>query len=98
MIGLRFRVTGRVQGVGYRAWTCRTATQLGLVGWVRNLEDGSVEGLCCGPQTAVDALVGSLRKGPTHAQVAQLRTAPAPAEAFASFVTLPTATAASAGV
>jgi acylphosphatase len=45
---LRLRITGRVQGVGYRLWATRTAARLGLRGWVRNRSDGSVEVLATG--------------------------------------------------
>ncbi len=48
----RFVVTGRVQGVGFRVATRRKAQALGLIGWVRNCADGSVEGLVAGPPGA----------------------------------------------
>lgn len=63
------RVTGRVQGVSFRAWTRDTAIGLGLAGWVRNEADGSVSALLSGGQEAVDAMVGQLWQGPPHAQV-----------------------------
>lgn len=44
----RLTVRGRVQGVGFRAWTVREAKALGLDGWVRNRRDGTVEVLACG--------------------------------------------------
>lgn len=64
-----FTVTGRVQGVGYRAFVARNAQALGLVGWVRNTEDGAVEGVAEGPESALDALVAQLRAGPRAASV-----------------------------
>ena len=45
---VRLRITGEVQGVGYRLWARRTATGLGLRGWVRNRFDGTVEALVTG--------------------------------------------------
>ena len=42
--GINFRVTGRVQGVGFRAYVQRSGQQLGLTGWVKNNADGSVSG------------------------------------------------------
>ncbi|HEU6437076.1 MAG TPA: acylphosphatase [Nitratidesulfovibrio sp.] len=65
----RFRVTGRVQGVGFRSWTVRTARSLGLAGWVRNLSDGSVELEAHGPDGNMDALREALWKGPLFAKV-----------------------------
>ncbi len=62
-------VTGRVQGVWYRAWTGERATDLGVDGWVRNLKSGAVEGLFAGPAEAVDQLVAACRSGPPLARV-----------------------------
>ena len=67
---VRLRVTGRVQGVGYRAWATRNAAALGLRGWVRNRGDGAVELLATGPEDAVAAMIGAARRGPSTAQVA----------------------------
>ncbi|GAA0415274.1 carbamoyltransferase HypF [Streptomyces luteireticuli] len=69
-------VSGRVQGVGYRPFVHRTATGLGLDGWVINA-GGHVEVLVAGPPTALDALVGLLRDGgPPLAEVRRLTAAP----------------------
>ena len=62
-------VTGRVQGVAYRAWTVGTATELGLVGWVRNRRDGSVEITARGEAKDLDALAARCRQGPFMARV-----------------------------
>ena len=74
---LSVTITGRVQGVGFRAWTRAEAEARGLAGWVRNAPDGSVLALVHGPGTAVDAMVAALWQGPPHAQVTQVETAPA---------------------
>jgi acylphosphatase len=65
----RFVVRGRVQGVGFRWFVLREATQLDLEGFVRNLPDGSVEVLVRGPNPAVGLLEGHLTKGPSSASV-----------------------------
>jgi len=62
-------IRGRVQGVGFRAWTELTALERGLQGFVRNRRDGSVEALFAGPETAVAAMVAACRHGPRGAGV-----------------------------
>lgn len=64
-----FRVTGRVQGVGFRWWTRAQALRLGLGGTVRNAADGSVEVQASGPAPAVAELERLLNEGPPHARV-----------------------------
>ncbi|MGI6856902.1 acylphosphatase [Mesorhizobium sp. 1B3] len=63
------RITGRVQGVSFRVWTRNEATQLGLVGWVRNEEDGSVTALLSGPESVILRMIARLRQGPSGATV-----------------------------
>ena len=70
---LRLRVHGKVQGVFFRASTRDEARRLGLRGWVRNCEDGTVELLVDGPNDAVDALHRWAQTGPTHARVDDLQ-------------------------
>ena len=62
-------IRGRVQGVGYRAWTEVTALELGIEGWVRNCRDGSVEALFAGPEELVLTMIELCREGPPGARV-----------------------------
>jgi len=62
-------VSGRVQGVFFRASTQEEGQRLGLAGWARNLPDGRVEVVAQGPQPALDALVAYLHRGPAAARV-----------------------------
>lgn len=69
---VRVVITGRVQGVFYRAWTRERAERHGVSGWVRNRPDGAVEALFSGPAEAVDALLAACREGPPAARVADI--------------------------
>ncbi|RUM95667.1 acylphosphatase [Pseudaminobacter arsenicus] len=71
---LQVHVTGRVQRVGFRAWTQAQAERLGLHGWVRNERDGSVRALIVGPEAAVTAMLLLLREGPRGAVVSDVVT------------------------
>jgi acylphosphatase len=62
-------VRGRVQGVGFRFFVIRTATELGLVGWVANLPDGAVRCVAEGDLTSLETFVERLRAGPAAALV-----------------------------
>lgn len=66
----RVIVSGKVQGVCYRATACKEAKLLGLKGWVRNLPDGGVELLAEGERKDVESLIEWCRKGPPAAMVA----------------------------
>lgn len=66
---IRAIVTGRVQGVSYRASTAHEARRLGLVGWVKNLPDGSVELEAEGRADEVAALLAWCEHGPPAARV-----------------------------
>ncbi len=68
----RFEVFGRVQGVGYRFFVWRRASELGLRGWVRNRPDGSVEVLAGGEPELLDELGQQLARGPRWARVDRL--------------------------
>jgi acylphosphatase len=87
---LRLRITGRVQGVGYRLWATRTAAGLGLRGWVRNRSDGSVELLATGAPDAVAALVEACRQGPLGARVTAVTVTDAEDDGSLGFAALPT--------
>jgi len=63
------RITGRVQGVGFRNFTQRRARRLGVTGWVRNEADGSVRLEAEGPTDALESLVEAVREGPRTARV-----------------------------
>jgi len=65
----RFIVRGRVQGVGFRWFVEKEASIIGVSGWVRNLEDGSVEVLAAGTRDQIGALRKSLQEGPRAARV-----------------------------
>lgn len=65
----RISVSGRVQGVGYRAFTIRVATQRGLVGGVRNTDDGRVELEAEGPKDRILSLIEDLKIGPPASRV-----------------------------
>jgi len=67
-------ISGRVQGVSYRAFTADEAQGLGLTGWVRNLPDGSVELEAAGPAEAITALLAWCAKGPPAAGVTNVET------------------------
>lgn len=65
-------IRGRVQGVGYRAWTERVALSHGLRGWVRNRRDGAVEAVFIGAEGPVAAMIEACRRGPAGAFVEAL--------------------------
>ncbi len=66
---LRYVVTGRVQGVGFRWFVLREAQRLGLRGYAANLVDGSVEVVASGKTEALDRLEAALSHGPSAARV-----------------------------
>ena len=70
---LHLKITGRVQGVFYRATTHEQALRLGLVGWVRNMPDGSVELCAEGPREVLEQLLEWCRQGPPGARVSGVR-------------------------
>jgi acylphosphatase len=78
MRAARFRVEGRVQGVGYRWFVWREAERLGLRGSVRNLADGAVEVMAAGTEEALQELARSLARGPAAARVARVEKSEVP--------------------
>ena len=66
-------ISGRVQGVFFRVETKRAADGFGVLGWVRNLKEGSVEAMLEGDQDRVDALLEWCKEGPPHAQVSDVK-------------------------
>jgi acylphosphatase len=72
-------ISGRVQGVSFRVWTRKQAQRLGLTGWVRNENDGSVTALIAGPDGAVATMLKQFWDGPIGASVSRVDTEPAPA-------------------
>ena len=67
-----FRVTGRVQGVFFRACTRDAALEIGVTGWVRNARDGSVEGEAFGETEELDRFIAWLHEGSPHSRVDQV--------------------------
>ena len=87
---VRVRITGRVQGVCYRAWAQDNAKALGLDGWVRNRRDGAVEALFSGSAGQVFEMLARCRKGPPLAFVEDVAIIEDGATALPGFRVLPT--------
>lgn len=79
-------VSGRVQGVFYRAETDQTAHKLEIHGWVRNLPDGRVEAVFEGPQDAVEAMIDWCHQGSRAARVSNVKVEYAQPEGIEGFV------------
>ena len=83
---IRLEISGKVQGVGFRYAMLSAALRLGLKGWIRNRDDGSVEAVCEGLADMVQRFVVLARKGPPGAYVRDLRLQQlAPQGCFRSF-------------
>jgi acylphosphatase len=80
-----YRVRGRVQGVGFRYFVEQAARGLGIAGWVRNLDDGSVEVYASGTEAQLSDLAGHLRQGPRWAEVRGVDQADAAIEHHSGF-------------
>jgi acylphosphatase len=87
---VRLRIIGNVQGVGYRVWATRTASGLGLRGWVRNRLDGSVEALATGAPEQIAVLIEACRRGPYGARVAGVTAVPDEDDGSIGFTAVPT--------
>lgn len=83
---VHFIVSGRVQGVFFRASTRNKAMELGLGGWVKNLTDGRVEGQASGAAADVDKLAAWLSQGPEMARVLKLEVNELDYQPFNDFV------------
>ncbi len=81
----RFRVSGRVQGVGFRAFVADVARADGLDGWVRNLPDGQVEVLAEGEHDALQRLERHLSRGPRLARVDDVTSEDVPPDGTGGF-------------
>ena len=66
------RISGKVQGVGFRAAMYREAVRLNITGWVRNHKDGYVEAVIQGPEKTVAEMLVWARRGPSSARVNQV--------------------------
>ena len=76
LIARLVRISGRVQGVGFRAWAEQEATARDLHGWVRNRRDGTVEALFVGDEASVADMIGACWQGPRLAVVSDVATTP----------------------
>jgi acylphosphatase len=87
---VRVAISGRVQGVGYRAWVEQRAIDLDLKGWVRNRADGSVEAVLAGPADVVETMIELCRKGPRLSAVTRIETSAVAHEDWPDFSVRPT--------
>ena len=83
------RISGRVQGVGFRFYMEHKARELGVAGWVRNRHDGTVEAMVQGTPEAVHAMIAAARQGPRSALVTDVKVSEGSGE-FNDFSTRPT--------
>jgi len=84
---LRCLISGRVQGVFFRASAREQAQQLGVSGYASNLPDGRVEVIACGKADALDAFKGWLRRGPSAAEVTDVACESVAYQAMSGFST-----------
>jgi acylphosphatase len=90
MRSVRLVISGRVQAVGYRAWTIDAAIRLGLRGWVRNRADRMVEVLVTGDDGGVTAMIEACRQGPPAARVTDVAVSEAEDDGSGGFTARPT--------
>jgi acylphosphatase len=79
------RIFGRVQGVFFRQWAVNQARALGVAGWVRNAQDGTVEAHVEGDEAAVTTMIDGMRRGPSQARVEELTVETIEAEGISAF-------------
>lgn len=84
-IARKVRIYGRVQGVFFRQWAVNQARTLGIAGWVRNCEDGTVEAHVIGQEDAVAKMIGAMHQGPSQARVEDLTVETVEAEEVSGF-------------
>ena len=84
-VARKVRICGRVQGVFFRQWISEQASQIGVVGWVRNLSNGSVEAHLEGEPASIELLIERMRRGPSHARVDKLTLGDAEHEGLSGF-------------
>lgn len=85
MYTVHLLITGKVQGVFYRASAKEVAEKLGLTGWIKNTGNGNVEALVCGKKEDVLEFAGWCRKGPARARVEDVVITEKPVEQFERF-------------
>ena len=73
LLNFHLKIHGKVQGVGFRAWTKKTAEDLFLTGWVKNCEDKSVECEVSGKRANIDLFLDACNKGPLLADVKNIQ-------------------------
>ncbi len=83
--GYRINVRGKVQGVGFRFYTQKTARELGVKGYVKNLRDGSVQIEAEAEAEAMDVFLSWVKRGPEWARVDEMNTQEKPPEGFINF-------------
>ena len=66
-------ISGRVQGVGFRAWTKTIAEKYSLTGWVKNCEDGTVQCELSGEKEVIDSFLEECKKGPSLSSVKKIQ-------------------------
>ena len=66
-------ITGKVQGVGFRHWLYKTATQRNIAGWVRNKISGEVEAVLIGNDAEINNLIKLCKKGPASSEVVKVK-------------------------
>jgi acylphosphatase len=69
MVQYEIKITGRVQGVGFRYFTQKKANEIGIKGWVKNTRDGAVEVLVQGTETVINTFTDYLQIGPPLSRV-----------------------------